>query len=587
VLGWVKQWRARRARASDGPGLSAQSKLVGRARELAAQGDVDGAVALLQGSELATEGMLVLLLRDFGRLDESIEILRSSANPDAPAQLRQFLGERGGQLAGLTRVYGVDGLPAGGLGGIDELLYRGRLDEAIDQLKNSTYPADEERLRNLLRELGRTDELRALAADTIRRATLRAEGRSAEALADLRAAGAGEQQTPPDPAGTGAATEAGAEDPTSGELGPLPEPDRYRLARTAVDEGRADEAIGILQDHPRLAPDLLADLLIDQGRVAEALAALDSSKQRGAPRKAARLRAAHGLVDDLRARAEAGERPSIDLLATYLADHGELDELRRRSVGDDRTSRVFGYELERALGRLRRLGELADLAGADDRPAGLIWWAAVLADAEDVPAALAEHTAYSSWYAGEDRTRGVIDLLVEQARIGTAVAFARARVQAGDEWASVWVPGEDHRRGLSANDDLLAGAVEAAVLEQLPGHPGDQERVTTARIADEGSSFYGDVRVSVPALGQVRISLACWTVGTDTARYFGDDPPTEAETRLPPDGTAVTDLGSTVAVLDELALRLNAIDPASPHPGGRHLTITVPLRTATLTAVPD
>jgi hypothetical protein len=39
---------------------------------------------------------------------------------------------------------------------------------------------------------------------------------------------------------------------------------------------------------------------------------------------------------------------------------------------------------------------------------------------------------------------------------------------------------------------------------------------------------------------RAEIALACWHVYKDTARYFGDNPPNEAETELRPDGTAIT-----------------------------------------------
>ncbi|GAB2563545.1 hypothetical protein [Kribbella endophytica] len=685
-------WLRRRFAGAKGP-VEQGPDVIREAWLLAEQGEVDRAADLLRGVDDAKHrGVLVLLLRKYGRLDEAIRLLE--ADPDADqARLRQFVGERGAELVQLTRGLNIGIYPPEKTTAIDDLLLNGQLDEAVEQLKASRLPADRPRLLTLLRELGRTDELRSLADNSVRLATLRAEERADDLrpLADggddearvlliqtlakqgeveeLTALAAGdeyatgllvellgrlervEELRPYVAAGNTRARDLlvgllvrqervdelrSLGDPyADGKLAELlagldrveeavavlrgraeasgAEQDWYELARLLADHGRQDEAIAVLRDGPRAAPDLLVELLTGRGRVDEALKVLDASDQRGAPRRAARLRAAHGLVDELRARADAGEGPSVEVLAAYLADQGEIDELCRRSAvadqqvtdaapaadagkptgadrppaaGDLRAGRIFGNQLVRALGRLRRLDELAELAGGGDRMAGLTWWAAVLADAEDVPAALAEHAAYSTWYGDEGRMRGVIDLLVEQARIGTAVEFAQARVEAGDAWASAWAPQQD-RPGLSSYDDMLATKVEAAVRELLPGEADGQEHATTARIADEGSSYYGDVRVSIPALGHVRISLACWLVGTDTARYLGDDPPTEAERMLPPDGTAITDLRSTVGVLDELAIRLNAIDPPVPHPGGRHLTISVPLRTAPLTAVPD
>ncbi|MGC4936342.1 hypothetical protein [Kribbella sp. DT2] len=649
MLDWLrKRFAGARAPVEQAPDV------VRRAWALAEQGEIDEAAGLLRASDDPRHrGILVLLLRKYGRLDEAIRMLE--ADPDAdPARLRQFVGERGGQLVLLLRGRDVAAYPPDPTTAVDDLLLAGHLDQAVEQLKASRLPADRPRLQTLLRELGRTDELRALADNSVRLATLRAEGRVddlrpradsgddearvllIEALAkqgqvdELKALATddeyatgllvellGRQEQADDLRPYAAAGNTRArdllvsilarqgrveelkslDDPyAAGKLAELlagldrideavdvlraratssgADQDWYDLARLLADRGRTAEAIAVLEDRPRVAPELLVELLADGGRVGEALAVLDRSDRRDAPRRAARLRAAHGLLDELRARADAGERPSIDLLAHYLAEHGELEELRHRAVDE-----VFRHQLVQALGRLRQLDELAALAGGGDWAAGTTWWAAVLADAEDVPAALAEHAAYSSWYAEERGMRRVVDQLAEQARIGAAVAFARAGGPAGE----AWVPRlHQDAAGLSGNDDLMATAVEAAVRELLPG-----EGATTVRVADEGSTFYGDVLASVPELGQVRISLACWTVGTDGARYFGDDPPTDAETRLPPDGTAVTDLRSTVAVLDELARRLKATEPAVAHPEGRHLTITVPMRTVPLTAVPD
>ncbi|WP_240204809.1 hypothetical protein [Streptomyces actuosus] len=72
------------------------------------------------------------------------------------------------------------------------------------------------------------------------------------------------------------------------------------------------------------------------------------------------------------------------------------------------------------------------------------------------------------------------------------------------------------------------------------------------------------------------VSLACWTVSTDAARYVGGHPPTKDECQLAPYGTAGPDEDVTRRVSDHLAACMNALD--SPQPDGDgHLTITVPL----------
>ncbi len=229
-----------------------------------------------------------------------------------------------------------------------------------------------------------------------------------------------------------------------------------------------------------------------------------------------------------------------------------------------------------------QLDELAAEAGAfvgDDRyPAGGLaggrWWAIVLAAGRDVTATLAQYEVNSRWYAGPHGTARVIGLLAEQGRVDTAIAFAQARADAGDEWALKWVPkrqAADYGE-VSEAVYLLATHAHKALHELLPA--GD-ERSTKLRISDAEYAAYGDLRVTFPEPDRAKVSLACWTVYTDTARYLGNNPPTEAETTLPPEGTAITDLALTVGVIGDLAARWNALD--LPHPDGNHLTINVPL----------
>ncbi|WP_328332590.1 hypothetical protein OHA70_14380 [Kribbella sp. NBC_00382] len=95
-------------------------------------------------------------------------------------------------------------------------------------------------------------------------------------------------------------------------------------------------------------------------------------------------------------------------------------------------------------------------------------------------------------------------------------------------------------------------------------------------MADVDYAAYCDLRLALLAPDRAELAVACWTVYTDTARYFGDDPPTEAETKLQPEGTAITDLAETVRFIDDLAYELKARDLPRPH--GRHLAITIPIR---------
>ncbi|WP_020391037.1 hypothetical protein [Kribbella catacumbae] len=127
----------------------------------------------------------------------------------------------------------------------------------------------------------------------------------------------------------------------------------------------------------------------------------------------------------------------------------------------------------------------------------------------------------------------MIGLLAEMRRLNTAIAFSQARVDAGDEWALEWVPkrqtGDFNQ--VSEAQFLLTRNADSA-LRDLLGN--GKERSTTRRISDAEYAAYGDLRVSLPEPGRAEISLACWTVYTDTARYFGDNPPNEAETEHHP-----------------------------------------------------
>ncbi|WBQ04982.1 hypothetical protein [Kribbella sp. CA-293567] len=597
MLDWLrKRLFGARGRPAGSTPVETRDEPGQRAWLLAKQGYLDDAAAVLRASDKPQhEAMLALLLREYGRLDDAIEVLQASTDPDAALKLEQFRRERGAQLAQLTLLTELDGSPPERSHEVDALLEDGHIEESIDLLKGSRLLADRTRLQALLRELGRTDELREIANHSIRLATLRAEGRVdelralAEAgdreagalLADALAEAKAKEPEVYDPfAGEKTFDQLirqGLADEAAAELAEWPETRanddaRLRLVKLYVEQDRAEDAIAVLRAHRSLAPELLADLLVETGQVAEAIAVLDASEQRGAARDAARLRAEHGYVDELRARAEAGERLSAEQLALWLAAQGELDELRVRAAAGDHT---FEAQLIRALGKLGQLDELATLA-TTAYPARWMWWATLLAetDSSAVAATLDEYAVNADWYAGETATGAVINLLVEKRRIGTAIAFAEARVSAGDDWAVQWVPRPPQTRFPSeqvATWQLLASKVIEALPELLP------TGTTTVSIADADYALYADLRVTQQAPDRAKIALACWTVQTDAARYFGDHPPEDAERQLDPAGTAVPELNLTVGVIDDLAGRLKSRDLPQPHPGGRHLTISIGL----------
>ncbi|WP_258314427.1 hypothetical protein [Streptomyces sp. Act143] len=123
---------------------------------------------------------------------------------------------------------------------------------------------------------------------------------------------------------------------------------------------------------------------------------------------------------------------------------------------------------------------------------------------------------------------------------------------------------------------MAQAVVEPAVRELMQQCADGQEPSTTVTLRGDDFNMCAHVRVRPTAPGQVRVSLACWVVNMDTARYFGSNPPSEDETRLPPDGTAAPDESLTSRVIGHLAARMHALDTPRPDDDG-HLAVTVPL----------
>ncbi|MFI1680538.1 hypothetical protein [Streptomyces sp. NPDC020607] len=122
---------------------------------------------------------------------------------------------------------------------------------------------------------------------------------------------------------------------------------------------------------------------------------------------------------------------------------------------------------------------------------------------------------------------------------------------------------------------MARAVVEPAVRELMRQCADGRERSTTVTLGGDGFDMHAHVRVGPVARGQVEVSLACWVANKDTARYFGDNPPSRDEALLPPEGTATPDEPLTVRVIGHLATRLEAIGAPRPDRDG-HLTVTVP-----------
>lgn len=123
---------------------------------------------------------------------------------------------------------------------------------------------------------------------------------------------------------------------------------------------------------------------------------------------------------------------------------------------------------------------------------------------------------------------------------------------------------------------MARAKVEPAVRDLLQQSADGQECTSTVSLGGDGFTLYGHIRVLHTAPARAEVSVACWVANMDMARFHGGNPPTEAETRLPPEGTARPDDSFTARVVDHLATLMNALDTPQAGDDG-HLTITVPL----------
>ncbi|MGC5533945.1 hypothetical protein [Streptomyces sp. SR-10] len=124
-------------------------------------------------------------------------------------------------------------------------------------------------------------------------------------------------------------------------------------------------------------------------------------------------------------------------------------------------------------------------------------------------------------------------------------------------------------------DPMARAVVRPAVVELLQRFPRGQEFDTTVSFGGDDFTLRAHVRVRRTAPGLAKVSLACWVVNKDTARYLGDNPPREDENFLPPEGTAVPDASLTARVIGCLATRMNSRTTSRPD-GDGHLAIDVP-----------
>ncbi|MFE9686556.1 hypothetical protein [Streptomyces sp. NPDC006285] len=101
-------------------------------------------------------------------------------------------------------------------------------------------------------------------------------------------------------------------------------------------------------------------------------------------------------------------------------------------------------------------------------------------------------------------------------------------------------------------EPMAISVVQPAVRELMTRCSPHHELDDTVTLGGDGFTLCAHIRVQQTTDHQAKVSLACWAVSTDTARYLGGNPPTEDEYRLAPHGTATADEDFTQRVISPL-----------------------------------
>jgi transcriptional regulator with XRE-family HTH domain len=391
---------------------------------LTAHGRYDEAIGLLRTWALRGEkpahDKLVRLLEKLSRTDQLTNYLWTRArkgNHNATNQLRRLLARQGRHedLLQLNR----DLAKTGDGEAINEsarlLCERGAIDEALTVLQGRDSPGSRYQASKLLAELGRWDELRALAD-----------------------------------AGDSAA--------------------RSQLATRLVQLDQLEERA---EKGDRIAADRLARRLAELGREDDLRRVADAGND-AAAEQFARSLADGGRIDELRERADGGDRRAAMRLADELVRLDQRDELRRRSTSGDM---VACGRLAYLLRREGRTGDeievlrehqqhgpvakrLADLLKEDGR-------------IDEAIAVLEPHMGATSWPADFSlmillQRRADVERLRKLAGTGyspalSALAHACARTSRVDEAVELWrdlaaraeFGAEEHLAQLLAEHDRL------------------------------------------------------------------------------------------------------------------------------------
>ncbi|MFJ1971112.1 hypothetical protein ACIO93_20780 [Streptomyces sp. NPDC087903] len=125
---------------------------------------------------------------------------------------------------------------------------------------------------------------------------------------------------------------------------------------------------------------------------------------------------------------------------------------------------------------------------------------------------------------------------------------------------------------------MARSVLAPAAFELLERSADGREHATTVSFGGDDFTLYGHVRARRTAPGRAEVGVTCWLVNIDLARFVGGNPPTDDETRLPPEGTARPDGAFTIEAARHLAIFLDALDgPRASTNGDGHRTMTVPV----------
>jgi predicted negative regulator of RcsB-dependent stress response len=374
----------------------------------------------------------------------------------------------------------------------------------VDELRELAAAGDDyaaARLADVLREQGRVDELRELVAAGDDYAAgwladvLREQGRVDE-LRELVAAG--------NTSAAGWLVEVLAEQGGVDELGERAAAgDGYaalRLADVLVERGHVEEALQLLRDRAANGDDYpanrqLIDLLVEQGSIDEALQVLRDRAAAGHGYAADWLPfmlVQYGHFDELRDRIAAGHERGLGLLTDALLDQSRVEEalevLRAASSGYA-IARLVNVLVERgrveeALQVLRDCAANGDDYPANRRLAGVLVEQGRGEEALQVlrDCVMAGDGRAAAWLADVQ-----VDVLVEQGHVDQALQVLRDHAAISDEY--------------SVNRKLIDLLIKQGYIDELRARADAGDRYAADRLVDllEKQGYADELRGEVVA----------------------------------------------------------------------------------------